>query len=108
MTDKSFSEFIRTASDDERQSVYEQAMKKATEEQNKVLEEYMEQIQNEKSYIEGEYIPAGTSERVFSTLTGLADYIKVFGVENARFGTGYIEGRKVYVLQYQPINYGGD
>lgn len=108
MTDKSFSEFIRTASDDERQAVYEQAMKKATEEQNKVLEEYMEQIQNEKSYIEGEYIPAGTSERVFSTLTGLADYIKVFGVENARFGTGYIEGRKVFVLQYQPINYGGN
>lgn len=104
MTNKSFSEFIRTASDDEKRAVYEQAMKKATEEQNKVLEEYMEQLENEKSYIEGEYIPAGTSERVFSTLTGLADYIKVFGVENARFGTGYIEGRKVFVLQYQPTN----
>ena len=108
MTNKSLSEFIRTASDDEKCAVYEQAMKKATEEQNKVLEEYMEQLENEKSYIEGEYLAAGTSERVFSTLTGLADYIKVFGVENARFGTGYIEGRKVYVLQYQPINYGGD
>jgi len=42
MTGKSFSEFIRTASDDERQAVYEQVMKKATEEQNKVLEEYIE------------------------------------------------------------------
>lgn len=67
-----------------------------------------EAIENEKSFIEGEYIPAGTSERVFSTLTGLADYIKVFGVESARFGTGYIEGRKVFVLQYAPINYGGN
>lgn len=68
-----------------------------------------EQIETEReSFIEGEFIPAGTSERVFSTLTGLADYIKVFGVESARFGTGYIEGRKVYVLQYQPINYGGN
>lgn len=67
-----------------------------------------EQIENQReSILEGQYIPAGSSERVFSTLTGLADYIKVFGVENARFGTGYIEGRKVYVLQYQPINYGG-
>ena len=37
-TNKSFSEFIRTASDDEKRAVYEQAMKKATEEQNKVLE----------------------------------------------------------------------
>lgn len=36
---KSFSGFIRTASDDEKCAVYEQAMKKATEDQNKVLEE---------------------------------------------------------------------
>lgn len=67
-----------------------------------------EAIENEKSYIEGEYIPAGTSERIFGTLQGLMDYVNVFKVESARFGTGYIEGRKVYVLQYQPINYGGD
>ena len=68
-----------------------------------------EQIENQReSILEGDFIPAGTSERVFSTLTGLAGYIKVFGVENARFGTGYVGGRKVFVLQYQPINYGGD
>lgn len=68
-----------------------------------------EAIETEReSFIEGEYIQAGTSERVFSTLTGLADYIKVFGVESARFGTGYIEGRKAFVLQYQPISYGGN
>lgn len=68
----------------------------------------MEAIENEKSYIEGEYLAAGTTERIFSTLQGLMDYVNVFKVESARFGTGYIEGRKVYVLQYQPINYGGD
>ena len=68
----------------------------------------MEQIEKEKSYIEGEYIPAGTSERVFSNLTGMCDYIKIFGVESARFGTGYIEERKVFVLQYQTINHGGN
>lgn len=68
-----------------------------------------EQIETEReSYIEGEYIAAGTSERVFSNLTGMCDYIKIFGVENARFGTGYIDGRKVFVLQYTPINYGGN
>jgi hypothetical protein len=66
------------------------------------------QIENEKSYLEGEYIPAGTSERVFSTLQGLTDYANVFKVESGRFGTGYIDGRKVFVLQYQPINYGGN
>ena len=108
MTNKSFSEFIRTASDDEKQAVYEQAMKKATEEQNKVLEEYMEQIQNEKSYIEGEYIAAGTSERIFSTLQGLTDYVSIFKVQSGRFGVGSLDGKKCYVLQYQPINYGGD
>ena len=31
MTNKSFSEFVRTASDEEKRDVYEQAMKKATE-----------------------------------------------------------------------------
>lgn len=68
-----------------------------------------EQIENQReSILEGEYIAAGISERVFSTLTGMCDYIKIFGVESARFGTGYIEGRKVFVLQYQPINYGGN
>ena len=108
MTNKSFSDFIRTASDDERQTVYEQTMKKATEEQNKVLEEYMEQIQNEKSYIEGEYIAAGTSERIFSTLQGLTDYVSIFKVQSGRFGVGSLDGKKCYVLQYQPINYGGD
>lgn len=61
-----------------------------------------EAIETEReSFIEGEYIPAGTSERVFSTMQGLTDYILVFKVESARFGTGYIEGRKVYVLQHQ-------
>ena len=106
-TNKSFSEFIRTASDDEKRAVYEQAMKKATEEQNKVLEEYMEQLENEKSFIEGEYIPAGVSERIFGTLQGLTDYVNIFKVESGRFGVGSLDGKRIYVLQYQPINYGG-
>ena len=106
MIGKSFSEFIRTASDDERQAVYEQVMKKATEKQNKVLEEYMERLENEKSCIEGEYIPAGVSEHVFSTLQALTDYVKVFKVESGRFGVGSLNGKRVYVLQHQPTNYG--
>lgn len=67
-----------------------------------------ESIETEReSILEGELIPAQMSERVFSTLQGLTDYVNVFKVESARFGTGYMDGRKVYVLQYQPINYGG-
>ena len=56
----------------------------------------------DKSCIEGEYIPAGTSERVFGTLAAMTDYIRVFNVESARYGTGYLDGRKIWVLQYQP------
>lgn len=64
-----------------------------------------EQIETErKSIIEGEHIPAGSSERVFSTLAGLADYIRIFNIESARFGVGNLEGRKCYVLQYKPVN----
>jgi len=68
----------------------------------------LEQIENDKSYIEGEYISAGTTERVFSTLQGLTDYVNVFKVESGRFGVGSLDGKRIYVLQYQPINYGGD
>jgi len=51
MTDKSFSEFIRTAPDDERQAVYEEVMNKAIEDQNKLLEE--ESIEQENKTEEG-------------------------------------------------------
>ncbi len=68
----------------------------------------LEQIENEKSYLEGEYLAAGTSERIFSTLQGLTDYVNVFKVESGRFGVGSLDGKRIYVLQYQPINYGGN
>lgn len=68
-----------------------------------------EAIETEReSFIEGEYIPAGTSERVFSTLQGLTDYMVIFKVESGRFGVGNLDGKKCYVLQYQPTNYGGN
>lgn len=64
-----------------------------------------EQIETErKSILEGEYIQAGSSERVFSTLAGLADYIRTFNIESARFSVGNLEGKKCYVLQYKPMN----
>lgn len=64
-----------------------------------------EQIENQReSILEGLYIPPGSSERVFSTLSGLTDYIQTFCVENGRFLTGSMDGRKVYVLVYQPVN----
>lgn len=64
-----------------------------------------EQIENQReSILEGQYIPAGSSERVFSTLSGLTDYLRVFNVENGHFLTGNMDGRKVYVLQYKPVN----
>lgn len=67
-----------------------------------------EQIENEKSFIEGEYIPAGVSERIFGTLQGLTDYVNIFKVESGRFGVGSLDGKRIYVLQYQPFNYGGN
>lgn len=68
-----------------------------------------EQIETEReSILEGELIPTQMSERVFSTMQALTDYVYIFKVEFGRFGTRYIEGRKVFVLQYAPINYGGN
>jgi hypothetical protein len=64
-----------------------------------------EQIENQReSILEGQYIPAGSSERIFGTLSGLTDYMRIFCVENGRFLTGNMDGRKVYVLVYQPVN----
>ena len=60
-----------------------------------------EAIETEReSFIEGEFIPAGTSERVFSTLQGLTDYMVIFKVESGRFGVGSLDGKRIYVLQY--------
>ena len=68
-----------------------------------------EQIENQReSILEGDFIPAGTSERVFSTLQGLTDYVNIFKVESGRFGVGILDGKRIYVLQYQPTNYGGN
>lgn len=68
-----------------------------------------EQIENQReSILEGELIPAQMSERVFSTLQGLTDYMVIFKVEFGRFGVGNLDGRKCYVLQYTPTNYGGN
>lgn len=68
-----------------------------------------EAIETEReSFIEGEYIQAGTSERVFSTLQGMSDYMVVFKVESGRFGVGNLDGKKCYVLLYNPLNCGGN
>jgi hypothetical protein len=61
----------------------------------------LEAIENEKSYIEGEYIAAGTSERIFGTLQALTDYVAVFKVESGRFGVGSLDGKRIYVLQHR-------
>jgi hypothetical protein len=61
----------------------------------------LEQLENDKSYLEGEYIPAGTSERIFGTLQGLTDYVNVFKVESGRFGVGSLDGKRIYVLQHR-------
>jgi hypothetical protein len=60
-----------------------------------------EQIEQEKSYIEGEYLAAGTSERVFSTLQALTDYIYAFKIESGRFGKAWVDGRQVFVLLHK-------
>lgn len=64
-----------------------------------------EQIETEReSILEGQLIPAGSSERVFSTLSELTDYMRSFNIENGRFLTGNMDGCKVHVLVYQPVN----
>ena len=78
MTNKSFSEFIRTASDGERQAVYEQSMKKATEEQNKVLEEYMERVEQETKTLEPTLdgiFSEQNKRKLFKNKSAMLDYL---------------------------------
>jgi hypothetical protein len=102
MTGKSFSEFIRTATDDERQAVYKQAMKKATEEQNKVLEEAMEQIEQEHHEpLVGVVETPNKRVHIFKTLEAMLNFIRAFKIHSATYRSGFtLAGELVFELVY--------
>ena len=104
MTNKSFSEFIRTASDDEKRAVYEQAMKKATEEQNKVLEEYMEQLEQEPKTLEptlDDIFSEQNKRKLFKNKSAMLDYLSMVSVAAGQFRQGYgKDGQLVWELVY--------
>jgi len=56
--------------------------------------------------ITGEILQPQQRERVFDTLTGLCDYVKVFGITGGQFAQARVNGsnKLVYVLVYNSVN----
>lgn len=104
MTDKSFSEFIRTASDDERRAVYGVVMDKATEQQNKLLEGYMEQIEQETKTIEptaDDIFSEQNKRKLFNNKSAMLDYLSMVSSVAGQFRQGYgKDGKLVWELVY--------
>ena len=104
MTDKSFSEFIRTAPDDERQAVYEEVMNKAIEDQNKLLEEYMESIEQENKTFEpcaSDVFSEQNKRKLFKNKSAMLDFISFADCQAAQFRQGYMQdGVLVWELVY--------
>jgi hypothetical protein len=62
----------------------------------------MEKLENEnKEPIEGEHNSPIQKEKLFSNLTALADYIKVFSIQAGAFGRANVDGKDCYILQYR-------
>lgn len=104
MSDKSFSEFIRTASNGEKQAVYETIMKKATEDQNKVLEEYMEQLEQETKTLEptlDDIFSEQNKRKLFKNKSAMLDFISFADCQAAQFRQGHMQdGVLVWELVY--------
>ena len=99
---KSFSEFFRTATDEEKQSVYDRVITEAIKRQNKVVEGAMEQI--EQDYHEPLVGIVETPNRrvhLFKTLQAMLDFIQVFKIHSATYRSGFTHaGEFVFELVY--------
>lgn len=104
MIDKSFSEFIRTASDGEKQAVYETIMRKVTEDQNRLVEEYMESIEQENKKFEpaaSDVFSEQNKRKLFKNKAAMLDFISFADCQAAQFRQGYMQdGVLVWELVY--------
>ena len=65
----------------------------------------IEQEEAEQIILEGEYQSSTKQVRHFKTLTALLDYCRVFNIENAGYGKGYLQSdsgdhQLIFQLEY--------
>ena len=103
MTD--FSEFMRTASDQEKEDIYNIVLEKSTEEQSKTLEEYLNKIENEQDV---KLLTPGVEDvfseqnkrKIFRNKSAMCDYLSMTNAVAGQFRIGNMNGTDVYELVY--------
>ena len=85
-----FSEFMRTASDQEKEAIYNIVLEKSIEEQNKTLEEHLNKIENEQEIklltpgMEDVFSNVNKSKR-FKNKHALADFLSMSNAVAGQF-----------------------
>ena len=98
-----FSEFMRTASDQEKEAIYNIVKEKATEEQNKTLEEHLNKIENEQKVLEpdaSDVFSEQNKRKIFRTKSAMCDYLSMTNAVAGQFRTGDMNGVQVWELVY--------
>ena len=101
MTD--FSEFMRTASDQEKEAIYNIVLEKSTEEQSKTLEEHLNKIENEQKTLEPDasdvFSNVNKSKR-FKNKHALADFLSMSNAVAGQFRLHELPTGNVWELVY--------
>ena len=103
MTD--FSEFMRTASDQEKEAIYNIVLEKSIEEQSKILEEYLNKIENEQEIklltpAAEDVFSEQNKRKLFRTKSAMCDYLSMTNAVAGQFRTGDMNGVQVWELVY--------
>ena len=107
MTD--FSEFMRTASDQEKEAIYNIVLEKSTEEQIKTLEEHLNKIENEQDEQSSiKLLTPGADDvfseqdkrKIFRTKSAMCDYLSMTKAVAGQFRIGNMNGTDVYELVF--------
>lgn len=80
MTD--FSEFMRTASDQEKEAIYNIVLEKSTEDQSKTLEEHLNKIENEQEIkllepTADDVFSEQNKRKIFRNKSAMCDYLSM-------------------------------
>ena len=101
MTD--FSEFMRTASDQEKEAIYNIVLEKSTEEQIKTLEEHLNKIENEQETLEpcaSDVFSNVNKSKRFKNKHALADFLSMSNAVAGQFRLHELPTGNVWELVY--------
>lgn len=104
MTD--FSEFMRTASDQEKEAIYNIVLEKSTEDQSKTLEEHLNKIENEQEIkllepTADDVFSEQNKRKLFKNKTSMCDYLSMTKAVAGQFRQCVTaSGQLVYELVY--------